>query len=183
MDDAKEAWLRRLRWALAALPGPERDDIVAEIRAHLDERERDGADVAAALAQLGPADGYARGFIEARELTGAAASQRPGAMLSAIARRAHRSVLAFAAFVAVVALTAVSLLAATVLVMKVDDPLHAGLWRGKGQFFIGVIDDPAAAQELLGYWIYPLAILVVALAALAARGVLVWTVRTLARSK
>ncbi|HWA89358.1 MAG TPA: hypothetical protein VG889_04945 [Rhizomicrobium sp.] len=182
MSDPKEAWLRRLRWALAALPDPERDDIVAEIRAHLDEREREGGGIADALTQLGPADEYARGFIEARELTGAAASQQPGAMLSAIVRRAHRSIVALGAFLTVVALAGAAFLAVLTALVKIGDPAHAGLWRGQSQFFIGVIDDPATSQELLGNWIYPLAALAVAAAWLAGRGVLVWAVRTLART-
>jgi hypothetical protein len=67
-------------------------------------------------------------------------------------------------------------------IVKILDPVHAGLWLGKTQFFIGVIANPGAAHELLGNWIYPLAALGVAISWLASRAVLVWAVTRLART-
>jgi hypothetical protein len=53
--------------------------------------------------------------------------------------------------------------------MRLFDPSHWGLWVSPRIFMIGVIDDPNAAQEVLGSRIYPIALLVTFLGAMAAR--------------
>jgi uncharacterized membrane protein len=177
-----ESWLRRMRWALASLSDIERDDIVAETRAHLSERIAQGTPTRAALDAFGPAEAYALHFVDERELSGAAGSQRPAAMLGAIVRRAHRSVVAAIAFFIVIGLGTVAFAAVLTAIVKILDPIHAGLWLGKTQFFLGVIANPGVSRELLGNWIYPFAALGVAISWLAGRAVLVWAVTTLART-
>jgi len=53
--------------------------------------------------------------------------------------------------------------------MRFFDPSHWGLWMSPRIFMIGVIDDPNAAQEMLGAQIYPIALLVAFLGAMVAK--------------
>jgi len=175
-------WLRRLKWALSAMSEADRDDIVAEAQAHLDERLAAGQPPAEALAGFGPAEAYARPFLDEMELTAALGSQRSGDLLGAVARRIHRSLVAAGAAVVLLALALVAFTAVSAVVMKLRDPLHAGLWIGPGQPFIGTIDDPTQAREMLGLWLYPLAAASLAAAWLLGRLVLLWAVRRLART-
>jgi uncharacterized membrane protein len=176
-------WLRRLKWALSAIPADDRNDIVAETRAHLAERVAEGQAPKQALEQFGEPEEYARLFLDARELSGAAASQAPLSLLKAVSTRAHRSIVAAAAFLLVLAIGAAALAVAITAINKVFDPAHSGLWAGGNAFFVGVIDRPQSAHELLGGWIYPLAVLWIALCWIVARLVLVWAVRRLARAR
>lgn len=182
-DPTVADWLRRLAWALAAMPAPQRDDIVAEARAHLEERAADGRSAIDALAGFGPAEDYARPFLDEMELTAALGSQKSGDLLGAVARRVHRSLVAAGAAVVLLTLALIALAAISLVIMKLQDPVHAGLWVGPGQQFIGTIDDPAQARELLGLWLYPLAAASLALAWLIGRLVLLWAVRRLARPR
>jgi len=177
-----EDWLRRFKWALATMPASERDDIVAETRAHVAERLAQGQAALEVLAGFGEPDAYARHFIDEMELARVMGSQGSGAMLNAVLRRAHRSSVAAGALLLVLAMAAVAFPIVMTAINKLFDPVHAGLWRGPNEFFIGIIDQPENAQELLGVWIYPLAGLCLALIWLAIRFVLVWAVKSLART-
>ena len=182
-DDRKlESWLRRMKWALASLPGAERDDIVAETKAHLCDRVAQGTPMNDALAEFESPELYAGRFVEERELLSAIGSQQPAKMLSAVIRRAHRSLTAAIAFVIVSVLGTCAFVAVLTAIVKIQDPVHAGLWTGPGQLFLGIIDHPGASRELLGNWIFALAALSVAVAWLASRSVLAWTVKRLART-
>lgn len=176
-------WLRRLSWSLAAIPAPEREDIVAEITDHLNQRLQAGQAPAELLAGFGAPETYARRFLDDFELSGALGSQKSGDLAAAILRRAHRSLLAFAAVAAACLLSAGAFLVVTTAIYKVIDPAHAGLWSGRAGFFIGIIDDPTSARELLGAWIFPLAALSLVLAWLALRLILVGALRAIARNR
>ncbi|WP_421933242.1 HAAS signaling domain-containing protein [Phenylobacterium sp.] len=176
-------WLRRLSWSLAAIPAPEREDIVAEIGDHLNQRAQAGQAPAEILAGFGAPEAYGRRFLDDFELSGALGSQRAGDLAVAILRRAHRSLAALAAVAAACLLAAAAFVVVTTAIYKVIDPTHAGLWSGRAGFFIGIIDDPASAHELLGIWIFPLAALSLVLAWLAGRLILVGALRRIARDR
>lgn len=180
---AVDHWLRRLTWALGAMPASEREDIVEEARGHLEERIRGGQAAAEALAGFGEPDVYARPFLDEMELSAALGSQRSGDLLGAVARRVHRSLLAAGAGLILVVLALVAFAIASLVIMKLHDPVRAGLWIGPGQRFIGVIDDPSQAREMLGLWLYPLAGASLALIWLIGRLVLLRAVRGLSRSR
>lgn len=158
-----EEWLRRLKWSLASMSSTERDDIVEETRGHLREVLAAGRTPSAALAGFGRAEDYARRFIDEMQIVGALGSQDTGALLYVVARQVNRSLVAALAVIGIVALSLLALIAVLMLVLKLSDPVHAGLWRGAHQFFIGKIDNPANATELLGSWLYPLCAGVLAL--------------------
>lgn len=176
-------WLRRLRWSLAALPERDRDDIVAETRAHLEERVASGEPPERALAAFGSPEAYARQFVDEMEVAGALGDPRSGTLLAVVARRVHRSLLAVAALVVVVLLGAAAFLLVSVAMMKVVDPTRAGLWRSGQGMFLGIIDDPARGEELLGLSLYPLAGLGLLAIWAVGRMVLLGALRALARGR
>ena len=74
-------------------------------------------------------------------------------------------------------------MAVTVAVMEIQDPVHAGLWWGSTVRFVGTIDDPAMARDLLGPWLIPAAVAVLGAAWVLGRLILLAAVRTLARAR
>lgn len=177
-DRRIEDWLRRMHWALGRMPSPEREDIVAETRAHLRERMDGGQDAVSALAALGPADAYARRFLDEMELSGALGSQKSSDLLRVVLRRVHRSLIAAAAFVALLFIGAIGLGFPIVALCKLTDPSHFGLWVGPGNFTIGTNDSPEV-HEALGNYFYPVAVLVAGGAWVLGRMVLLWAARTI----
>lgn len=173
-------YARKLRWALSALPEKDRDDIVAEMRSHVLDRVDAGASLKDALAALGSPEEYARGFADAHAVASALSSRRTPHMISALATGAARNVAAAGAGILILLTWVVAALISYVAILKISDPTHVGLWKGGRNFFIGIIDDPSTAKELLGPWITPLALVVVILAWLITRALAVWALRRLA---
>ncbi len=176
-----EAWLRRLKWALAGMPSPEREDIVEETRVHLRERIDSGQGAAEALAPFGEPEAYARGFIDEMELSGLLARPRVAGLLAATARRAHKSLVAALAFFAVIILASLGIGVLVTAVWEVFDPVHAGLWIAPGELHFGVVDDPIRGRELLGPWIYPVSLAIAALCWVLGRLTLISALRTIRR--
>lgn len=177
------AWLRRLNWALGALPAGDREEILAETTVHLEEATAAGRPAAEVLAGFGPAEAYARRFVDEAEVTHALGGQRSGDLIGVVARRAHRSLIAALAGAALLMLGMTGLLAVTVAVMEIQDPVHAGMWWGPTVKFVGTIDDPAMARDLLGPWLIPAAVGVLGAAWVVGRLILLAAVRALARSR
>lgn len=175
-DRLLEQWLRRLGWALGRLSAHERDDIVAETRGHLEERIAAGAPLATVLAEFGPADRYARQFIEEMEAYGALGSQQAGALARIVIGRAHRSLAAAITFLAMLVLGVVAAIDVFLIALKLFDPVHTGVWVGPDFTLIGVIGDPREGQELLGLWLFPAAALVLLVAWILGRLLLSLTV-------
>lgn len=178
-----EDWLRRLKWALASMPSPEREDIVEETRAHIKDRVDGGQPPAEVLAQFGEPGAYAASFLEEMELEGVLAKPRFAALLGTIARRAHKSLVAAVAFFVVIFLGGTAGGTVVTAIWKIFDPAHAGLWAGNGNFFFGTTNDPSRMHELLGNWIYPVSLLIIALCWVLGRLVLIWAVRTIRRRR
>lgn len=65
-DSGFEAYVRALRKGLRGLPRPDVDDIVAEMRSHVEETVAEGGSVEAALNDLSPAERVAAEIIEKR---------------------------------------------------------------------------------------------------------------------
>lgn len=172
-----EDFLRRLGWGLQGLP--DRTDIIAETRAHVQDCLARGDSIEAVLAGFGTPEEYARRFVDGMELSRALSSEKSGELAGAVLRRVHRSVVAGFAFLVLMFLGACAFAAAYLALLKIIDPIHAGLWWSQSQQFIGVIDDPSEARELLGLWVFPIAAAVCAAAWIAGRFLLLWAVRNL----
>lgn len=175
-------WLRRLKWSLASLPSAERDDIVEETRSHLREVVAAGRAPSEALMAFGAPEDYGRRFIDEMNIVAALGSQDTRALLYVVARQVNRSLIAALAVICIAGLVLLALIAISMLALKLFDPVHVGLWRGANQFFIGKIDNPANATELLGFWLYPLCTGVLASIWLIGRLTLLFVVRRLARA-
>lgn len=154
----RDAWLRRLEWALHALPIKDREEIVRETRSHIEERIAQNVDEPQILASLGDADDYAQSFLDDFELSQALGSRKLPAMIGVAARWIHRSAAAAAAFTGVLLLGLFAAGVVLTAVMHFLDPTHWGLWVSNRMLLIGHVDDPSEARELLGAGIYPFAV-------------------------
>jgi hypothetical protein len=113
------------------------------------------------------------------EVSSALASQKTSAVLAAVLKRVHRSLVAGVAFVVVLVLGCFALGSVVAAAMKPFDPEHIGLWTSAhGAFFIGSVSNPAGYTEHLGAWIYPFALASVVIAWVLGRLVLLWALRT-----
>lgn len=178
---ARDVWLRRLAWALHALPAKDRDDIVRETCSHIEERIVQGVSEPQILASLGNADDYAQSFLDEFELSQALGSRKLPAMTRVAARWIHRSIAVAAAFTWV---SLLGLFAAGVVltaVMHFLDPAHWGLWVSSHMLLIGHVDDPSEARELLGAGIYPFAVGSLIVCWIAGRAALLGSLRAVAR--
>jgi uncharacterized membrane protein len=178
-----EEWLRRLKWSLASMPSPERDNILEEARSHLRDVLSAGCTPSVALAGFGNAEDYARRFVDEMQIVGALGSQDTGALLHVVTSQINRNFVATLAGIGIAVLGVFSFVAVVMLIAKVFDPVRAGVWRyPHGGFTIGIV-NPADATELLGIWLYPLCVGVLALSWLGGRMLLLWAVRQIARNR
>lgn len=63
------------------------------------------------------------------------------------------------AYILLFVLTLLLLTFPILIIVKIIDPIHTGLWTGKGAFFLGVTDDDSRFIELLGHWFIPVLII------------------------
>lgn len=143
-----DAYLRELRRRLG--DAPDADEIVAEIRSHINDA---GSDVAATLARLGSPSYLAALYAVDR-------GSSPLVVLRGLARWAMVSVMGFLALVVAIIgyLFAVSFLLAALI--KPFAPHRTGVWQlpdGDLSLRLGLLEPPTPhAVELLGWWIVPL---------------------------
>lgn len=160
MADEKsiESYLKSLARALRALPERDRDDIVAEIRAHLEHRAREGR-LAEAVKALGAPEQCARGFLEEIKIQEAFADGGPTKTFGALVALASRRVTAAAGLFVSGVFFLLALGFAISAVAEVVIPAQAGLWVNEqaGMYIFGTYDGPLAppTRELLGRWMLP----------------------------
>jgi len=162
-EAAIDAYIRRLLWALQALPHDDRLNIASEIHGHLSDCAARGADEQErAQRRLGSPDRLARSYVEEYELAGAVNRASPWTLLLSVLNRATRSLLAFCGGLTAVILYFFALAFALIAVAKLIVPAHVGAWVvGDHLLSLGLDDTPHIGErELLGYWIVPLAIVV-----------------------
>jgi len=163
-------YIKALGRALRSLPEGDREEIIAEIRVHLDHRAREGR-LEEAIKALGSPENCARGFLEEIKIQDAFADGGPAKTVGALFALASRRATATAGlFVSLVFF----LLAAGFVItagVEVVAPDKAGLWVNQeaGVFVLGTYDQPPAppaapgapapppTHELLGRWLLPVA--------------------------
>jgi uncharacterized membrane protein len=178
-----EEWLRRLKSALASMALPERDNILEETRGHLRERLVAGDTPADALAGFGSPEDYAQCFVDEMRMEGALRSKDTGALLHVVTSQINRNIVAALAGIGIAVFGVFAFFAVVTLIAKIFDPVRAGVWRfPQGGLTIGLV-NPADATELLGMWLYPLCVGVLALSWLGGRMLLLWAVRRIARNR
>jgi hypothetical protein len=156
-DPILGAYVRQLRWALSDLPEADRDSIVAEMRSHVLDRVDAGVSLEAVLAALGSPNDYADAFCESYEVAKALSSRKTPKMLRALLRGWSPSTSAVGALLIIMMAWGIALHIVFVALLKLSDPVHVGLWRGRDFFFVGIIEDPSSGTDLLGAWIGPIA--------------------------
>jgi hypothetical protein len=184
-----DLYLDQVRRYLHGLSAAERDEIIAELRSHVLDRV-EGAflpdKVEAALAALGAPRQVAQLNLSERMAVRVARNRSPLTVLGAVGRLAGLSVYGFAAFL--VSITGYGIAAGFLLTAAVKPfaPDRAGLWwmsdpKDAYSFSLGVVDHPAAAHELLGWWIIPIGLAIGALAAWLTWRFGIFSVRLMAR--
>jgi len=163
-----EAYLGELRARLRRLPEAEVAEIVEEMRSHVRDRVGEGVAltkeaVGAALERLGSPEELAALYVTDSLLVHAERSWSPWLVFSSIFRWATVSVAGFFAFLG---LLVGFVLSASFLIAALVKPFssRAGLWRVDGDsvsLHLGLgPGPPPTGQELLGWWIVPLGLLV-----------------------
>jgi hypothetical protein len=173
-----EAYLRRLRAALATLPGEQADDIVREIRSHLMESGQgeaglDAPRVAAALTRLGDPRALAGAYVMDHLALRAQHSRSPILLLRLVTLWARRSLEGVAALTVAFIGYGIALVALGCAFFKPFMPSRIGLWMweitpGDPSFQLGRVSvPPADARELLGWYIVPFGLVIGGLALVA----------------
>jgi hypothetical protein len=176
-------WLSLLQHALKALPQSERDDIVREARAHLEDRIAAGLSSDQALHGFGDAHTYARSFLDEHSLNTALTSKRIVPMLKTLTAFAGRSTLAFFGLMGTLIAGSIGLSSAISLVAKIFKPELVGLWYREEDhntmLRLGTWNPPEGATDIAGAWIYPLLIVLIAVGFLMARYCVIGTLRAI----
>ncbi len=155
-----EPFMRELSRALSSLKETDRDDILLEIRSHLEHRKEESR-LDEALVSLGSAKECARGFYEEIRLQEAFTDGGPTKTIGALVALASRRITAAFGLLAAGVFYLMAAGFAVTAVAEVVTPELAGFWvdADKGAFFMGVIDpdSTATATEMLGSWLIPVA--------------------------
>jgi hypothetical protein len=164
-----DACLAEVRRGLRGLSAGETADILEELRSHIVDRARETgavtpAGVAGAVAGLGDLKELASAYAAGRIAAPVEERRSPWWMLGAAFRLARLSVWGFFVFIASLVGYGVGASLLITAVIKPFAPEHAGLWMsGHGDTFslnLGVMGSRATGQELLGWWIIPIGVVI-----------------------
>jgi len=161
IDVRIEAYLKRLDSALAPMPAEEKQDIVYEIRAHILDSVAAATDCEAAIDRvlrlLGPPEELALRYKTERLLTRASRSFSPWLLLSTSWRWAKTGMKGTIAFFLALFGYGMAFGLTVALILKPIMPSRVGMWWGRGDLNIGMVDHPEQMHELLGQWFVPVA--------------------------
>jgi hypothetical protein len=170
VDDAArlklEAYLRQIRHGLRGLPDPEAQEIVAELRSHVIDRAGGGTVTQAAvdegLAGLGPARDLAGLYLAERMAERVEINRSPWLILKTVWRLAGLSLRALFTFMVSLVGYGLGIGLVITAVLKPFMPDNDGLWFKRTHdgftMSLSVTTDPVG-QELLGWWIIPLGLI------------------------
>lgn len=159
-----DSYFARVRVALRGLPEREIEDILRELRSHVDDLAgKEGAGVEAALQSLGNPLDLAQTYRSQNQLVRAECSGSPLVILPGL-RYASRGTLER---ITVTALYVLGYFGMGTLwagaLEKLFSPSRGGLWYTPGDLWsITLIvggNPPPNARELLGWWVVPIAVL------------------------
>ena len=159
-----DSYFARVRVALRGLPEREIEDILRELRSHVDEvAGKEGSGVEAALQSLGDPLDLAQTYRSQNQMVRAECSGSPLVILQGL-RHASGGTLGRVTLTALYVLGyfGMGTLWAGAL-EKLLAPSRGGLWYTPGDFSSITLlvggDPPAGARELLGWWVVPIALL------------------------
>jgi uncharacterized membrane protein len=166
-DRAIESYLTRLASALAAVAPAERDEIVREIRAHIQDSISSAPDPDRAVDRvihlLGAPEELAERYTTESLLTRAGRSYSPWLLLRTSWRWAKLGIKGTTAFLVALFGYTTALALTVAIFLKPFMPSKIGMWVGSEGLNIGVPTHPERMHELLGHWFVP----VIAIAAFA----------------
>lgn len=157
-----DAYKADLDKALSSVDAADRDEIVREIGAHLEQREQEGR-LSEALMGLGSPQECARAFRQELALQDAFADGSPTRTVGALLKNSARSIVASIGlfFTGMFFVFAVGL-AFTALV-EIVSPQTTGLWVNaeNSSILFGTLNAGASHgfEEILGFWYAPVALL------------------------
>ena len=166
---AVDQYLKRLRKNLSHLPEAETADITRELRSHILERlgtgdVGPGGDVDAVLASLGTPEEMASGYVTEHIISAAASSRSPWMIMRGIFRLASVSMAGFAILIASLIGYLIGVPLLLMALTKPFMPSHVGLWIQTQvvphTLFFGISIREMQGQDLLGWWIVPLGLIV-----------------------
>lgn len=158
-DAAVERYLDRVRAALRGLPGSEVDDILRELRVHIDERSASGYEIEAVLRSLGEPEDIAREYHTDHVTARAEGGHSPLAVLHSLVLLRRGSAVGWIVLGCTAFLYAWGIALVAAAIEKLLSPHDVGLWYRTGTVSIPrlTIDgaEPPGTRELLGWWIVP----------------------------
>jgi hypothetical protein len=186
-----DSYLNELSTQLQAAPPEDTRDFIEEIRSHIleaatNDGQLDAATVSAALADLGPAPVLAANYIKQNvSMPTGLSSFRLVEPRRNFARGRHGVLRAVRLFLALIVACGCAAVSVVCVISKIFHPGRAGLWRfGSDEFslHLGLRPDfvpPPVSQELLGWYIVPLALLIGILSLVAANQIVRRSLRQL----
>jgi hypothetical protein len=156
------SYLLRLTAALGPMPGAEKEEILSDIRNHIEERASDAitggtaGTIAETITSLGSPERLAASYHRERLLARATASPDPTLLLHATFQWARTTLKGFLALLVLLLGYGLGLGFLVCAFLKPFMPHEIGLWRDPPAFSLGYL-NPAErhAQDLLGLWIIP----------------------------
>lgn len=159
-----EEYLSSLRGQLSGMSLSEREEIVAEIAAHIrDSAEESGADAAMVLKRLGPVEELAAQYRGGMLIRRASRSISPIVLLRGALRLATKGISGIVVFF--VGVFGYAMGGGFVLsgLLKPVFPQHTGVWVRDGRIVSSgtiIPPPPLPAHEVLGMWYIPLALVI-----------------------
>ncbi len=150
---AADVFLRKVRQGLASLPTAEQEDLVAELRSHVLERQSQGS--ADPLAGFGPPEQLAADVVAEYALRGGLAQGTSWALSKALFVAARDSAMRLLWLLPLLTLQLVALCLLLAAALKPFVPDLVGVWMGEGKFFAGIVSSHANMREVLGWWAIP----------------------------
>jgi len=149
-----EEYLKQVRQGLASLGQDERDDIVAELRSHLLDRQAQGR--ANLLEGFGSAERFAASFVIQSALRSALVQGTSWSLGRALFIAARDSVLVLFGLLPLLLAQFVALGFLVCAALKPFFPDQLGLWVGPHAFFIGTTSgNTPDIHQVDGWWVFP----------------------------
>lgn len=157
LPPSAQNYLRRLHFALAELSANERDEIVAEIQTHFQERQAQGKQNM--LEGFESPEDYAARFIAERALTGALVKGTSVALGRSLLISRLSAVTNYLLVVPIFLIQLFAILLLFAATIKPILPNHVGLFLDyRGEFSaLGVVGGlPEGSREIWGWWTIPI---------------------------
>jgi hypothetical protein len=157
-DPPVERYLDRVRAGLRGIPRADADDILRELRAHIEERRELDPNPAAALSSLGDPDELARQYRDERVAARVECSRSPLVVLHGLLLLRGRSVAGWAVLLTAALGYAWAIAWGAAAFEKILSPHDVGVWLGPGARLPRLTVDgpgPPGTHEILGWWMVP----------------------------